>query len=144
MKLFWVLWSDLFSFSVCFTHKTKHSWHHSIGGSPPLLLCEQFPGEKGCEILQGWGRHITRWFLPFSFLEPIWMKTQRWEEEEELPKTGNERKKVSRWEVQTPKVSWDENEKKLKICHFHCFHFLLYFKSWSFYGGGTHTFHIMA
>lgn len=41
-------------------------------------------------------------------------------------------------EVQTPNVSWDEDGEEAEDCHFHCYHFLLYFKSWCFYGGGTH------
>lgn len=72
LKLFWVLWSDLFSFSVYFTHKTKHSWHHSIGGSPLLLLHKQFPGKKGCEILQGWDIQQDDFFPFLSWNQSEW------------------------------------------------------------------------
>lgn len=68
------------------------------------------------------------------------MKTHREEEGEELPETDNARNEVRSWEEQVPEASWDENEKKLEIRHFHRYHFLLYFKSESVCGGSVCTF----
>lgn len=64
--------------------------------------------------------------------------------EQGVAKTRNGNKKVRRWEGGAPKASWAEKEKKLEMCHFHCYDCLLYFISEHFYGGSIHTFSIMA
>lgn len=138
LTLLWVLSSDLYFLS--FTSLTRLSIRVFTTRVSLLgYFCITVSQWEEYEMTQGRGRPTIRLLLSFHFLKPIWTKTQREKEEEELPKADNREKEGKRWE-QGPKASWGENEKKLEICHFHCYHVLLYFKSESFYEGSGGTF----
>ena len=143
LKLLWVLSSELHSLSLYCTHKAKHFSHHNVGESPLLFLYNSYPVRRNTKWCRDGGDMLPDCCFPFISWSQSERRPEGRGEAEELPKTDNGRKDVRGWEERAPKVSWDENEKKLEICRFHGYRCLLYFKFENFDGGSICT-HIKA